>query len=140
MGAIQVAANVAELCGYRAAYTEKTSEGTMSFNRFESELEDIRSIILVEDVLTTGSTTKKTILTLKAVNLFSKIEPVIGTLINRTGAHILDFEELGKFKIKSVVDVDFEVWEPKACPLCAKGSVAIKPKLDWNSFIGKERG
>ena len=141
MGAVQLASWVAfRLSCYeetRAAYTEKSEDG-MSLDRFISEVGAIDRVILTEDVMTTGSTTKKTIQALHDLGLNEKILPLIGVLVNRSGKKEVDFGDLGKYEIISVVDdIVFDVWDPEECPLCENGVELLKPKHHWNKFVKK---
>ena len=144
MGAITIAAQIAELTNLRAAYTEKTEDGKMSFDRFVSEIGDIEHIFVVEDVMTTGSTTRKTLQALLDADpdLLMKVKNHLGVLINRSGKSEIRFDsdyegELSwsiQMPIISVADVNFNVWTPEECPLCKKGSKVLKPKKYWNKF------
>ena len=85
MGGIPVAMQVAEKLGCNCAYTEKSENGVMNFKRFDSECDRIGKVLLMEDVVTTGSTTQKTVNTLCEHGLKNKILPYICTIVNRTG-------------------------------------------------------
>ena len=137
MGGVPVALQVAEKLGCNAAYTEKTEDGKMTFKRFESELERMEKVLLVEDVITTGSTTQKSVNVLCAHGLKRKIIPHMCTVINRTGKDSINFKmtcDHVDFKMVESLAIDFNVWNPDICPLCKEGSEAQKPKKNWEQF------
>lgn len=83
-------------------------------------------ILLVEDVITTGSSLE---LTAKAVSkaaqnaLFSSF---VCTLVNRSG-----LTEVNGRKIIALIEHEMPIWTPEECPLCELGSEAIRPKENW---------
>ncbi|MCD4656857.1 MAG: hypothetical protein K8S87_04870 [Planctomycetes bacterium] len=137
MGGIPVAFQVAEKLGCNFAYTEKSDNGLMNFNRFESECDRIDKILLIEDVITTGSTTQKTVNALCENGLMEKILPCFCTIVNRTGKSNINFVMNNvdfEFKMLDAISIDFNVWSPDDCPLCKAGSEAQKPKKNWKRF------
>ena len=137
MGGIPVAMQVAEKLGCNCAYTEKSDKGSMNFNRFESEIDRIGKVLLIEDVITTGSTTQKTVKILCTHGLRNKILPYFCTIVNRTGKSKINFkmlDDLAEFQMIKALSLDFKVWHADDCPLCKAGSVALKPKKNWQRF------
>ncbi len=101
------------------AYTEKAPGGGMVFNR--TIIEPGERILLVEDVLTTGKSVREA---RDAVTASDGIPlPYMVVLLNRSG-----LQEVHGMQIVSLIELQFETWEPENCPLCADGSLAIKPK------------
>ncbi len=138
MGAIPVALQLAEQLNFRAGYAEKTVDGKMNFDRYECERERIKKILIVEDVLTTGSTTQKTLKAVEEKGLADRLLPFIGVLINRTQKNEIEFELLGekrRFELISTAQLYFNVWQPDDCPLCREGSQTIKPKKQWAKLV-----
>lgn len=131
MGAITLAHEIAERLGCRAGFTEKDGDA-MTLKRFE--LEPGARVLVCEDVVSTGGSTRKTIEAIQATGGGSgkvDILPVVIALVNRSGAADLD----GR-KIEAVVTPAIHTWKPEACPLCAKGSEAVRPKSHWKALTG----
>jgi len=127
MGAITIAYQVASLFGgkTRAAYTEKEDDG-MALKRFEVARGE--KALVVEDVMTSGGTTVKTIEALLKAGV--QALPVCGVLVNRSGSDKLSAGGR-EFKIASVVSLEIAAWDSAACPLCKSGSEALRPKQHW---------
>lgn len=133
-GAITIAHEVAKvLFVCRFGFTEpvvEDGEKKMILKRFSVEDQDV---LLVEDVMTTGSTTIKTAQAVKEKG--GKIVPAIGVLVNRSGMEYLDCGEgIGKLKIVALIDKPMPMWTPEECPLCKEGSEAIRPKRNWDKL------
>ena len=76
-------------------------------------------VLVVEDVITTAGSVKEVIEVIRS----SGAEVVgIGCLADRTSAQ----PEL-KLPIRSLVKLNFKTYSPNECPMCKKGSIAIKP-------------
>ncbi len=82
----------------------------------------------VEDVITTGGSTLKTIEAIKGGNLEPPdFYPRVAAIINRSGlTHVGDFEIVSLLSPK-----DIKIYIPDECPMCKEGSkvVAMKPWL-----------
>lgn len=104
------------------AYTEKEGEGDslkMVFRR--TTIHKGEKVLLCEDVLTTGGSTD---LSARAVEESGGIVvPFVAVLVNRSG-----LSEVGGKKIIALIDRPMPMWIPEECPLCQKGSEAIRPK------------
>jgi len=117
MGGIVVGHEVARGFGCRSIFTER--EGTSMTLRRGFTLEKDEAVVIVEDVVTTGKSTREVIAVVEAVG-----GGVIGiaSLVDRSGGKngfLVPFESLLKIAVDS--------WSAAACPLCAAGSVAVKP-------------
>ena len=78
-------------------------------------------MIIVEDVITTGGSAREVVELLRGMG----VEVCgVGTLVNRSGGN--PFKDLG-LELTALASVEVETWDPGNCPLCAEGSVAIKP-------------
>jgi len=103
---------------------EVCGEKSMVFSDEEACLLPRRSVLLCEDVLSTGGSVERTE---TAVTIADGIVmPFILTLVNRSGLS----EVCGK-KIISLIDHQMPMWNPEECPLCKKGSKAITAKDNW---------
>lgn len=103
-------------------------EKTMVFTPRESELIFGRRILLCDDVLTTGGSVN---LVANAINEFKGIIlPFILVLVNRSG-----LKEINGRKIIALIDKEMPVWDSAdVCPLCQAGSIAIRPKDNWEAL------
>lgn len=132
-GAITLAHAIAYHLGARSGFTEKDGE-LMKLSRFEIAPED--RVLVVEDTITTGGSTKKTIEGIKAAGVDdSRILPYIVSLVNRSGKDDLD----GR-KIRALLTLDIHAWTPAECPLCKIGSQAVRPKGNWQVLTRRDIG
>jgi len=107
------------MCAYTEKFTTADQANNMFFKR--TKLRPGESILLVEDVLTTGNSLE---LAAAAVTLQQGIVgPLVGVLVNRSG-----LEQLNDRKIIALIDHPMPMWKPEDCPLCKQGSDAIRPK------------
>ncbi len=75
-------------------------------------------VLVVEDVLNTGSSAFLTIL---AVREFGGNVIGVGALCNRGSRGDRTHEDLGVPKIVSLLKLKLDLWEARSCPLCARG-------------------
>jgi orotate phosphoribosyltransferase len=117
LGGVIVSHETAGALGVRALFTERKA-GEMVLRRgFEINSDD--RVLVVEDVFTTGLSTREVLKTVDSYN--AKIIGV-GSIINRSGKQ-LDFG----VKSFSLVNVEFPVFPHEECPLCKKGIEVVKP-------------
>ncbi len=132
LGAIIIAHEFAKQLGAKLAFTEKNEGQTaMTLKRFD--IETNAKVLIVEDVMSTGGTTRKTIKTLEKLNV--QIIPSILLLVNRSGQTDLD----GR-KIKALIDYPMPIWEPGKCPFTKDGQEpvpAVRPKQNWDDLTKK---
>ena len=103
------------------AKSEKGREKLIIFSRKELDLLPGQSVLLCEDVLTTGGSVE---LTATAVtNAGGIVLPFVAVLVNRSG-----LKEIGGRKIVALIDRDMPTWFPEECPLCKQGSKGLFPK------------
>lgn len=119
MGAVVWAQEVGRALDKRALFTER-KDGKMCLRRGFS-FEPGERVLLVEDVLTTGGSAKEVIEVLEA---HGAEVVACGCLVNRSGGN--PFEDLG-LPLTELVRIEVQTWQPSECPLCAAGSVAVKP-------------
>ncbi|HSP06024.1 MAG TPA: phosphoribosyltransferase family protein [Acidobacteriota bacterium] len=123
-GAITFAQSVALQIGCRAGFTEKDGDG-MKLSRFEVSADS--SVLVVEDTISTGGSTLKTIEGIKAAGVREAgILPWILSLVNRSGQ-----SHLGGREIRSLLQPSIHMWKPDDCPLCREGSQPVRPKAHW---------
>jgi len=106
------------------AKNEVAGKKQMVFNSEELGYMDGKSVLLCEDVMSTGGSVE---LTSDAVTRAGGIvQPYLLVLVNRSG-----LTEIGGKKIIALINYHASMWEPAECPLCQKGSKAIRPKDNW---------
>ena len=109
-----------------AGFTEKVVDD-MVLKRFS--LEPDSQVLVVEDVMTTGGTTRKTIAAIERAG--GQVIDTIGVLVNRSGMVDLD----GR-KIVALIERELPLWESENCPYCKIGSKALRPKEHWHELVG----
>ena len=139
MGAIGLAQAMAMCTHSRSGYTEPT-DSTMSLKRFD--LGKAPKVVVCEDVMSTGGTTKKTIAAILAKHPDAKINPVIPVVVDRrhdqTG--VLSVGEL-EFKVKGILSITPRVWDSEGdLPPEMKNCVPLRPKGNWEKLKEKRNG
>ncbi len=117
IGGIVIGHEVARQLGARFIWTERV-EGQMTIRRGFSVTGGERTLI-VEDVITTGGSTRETVETLKAAGA-----KVIGaaSIIDRSSGRA----DVGVTRV-SLASLDVPAVDPSACDLCRQGIPVIKP-------------
>jgi orotate phosphoribosyltransferase len=120
LGGILVAHEVARALGIRALFTER-QEGVMTLRRGFS-LSSGEPALVVEDVMTTGLSTRETVECV--VQAGGKVVGV-GALIDRSGGKVDPvLRDLPK---AALLTLNIQNYEPANCPLCKSGIPAVKP-------------
>jgi orotate phosphoribosyltransferase len=117
LGGVIVGHEVARALGVRALFAER-QDGRLLLRR-GFQLEPGERVLVVEDVVTTGLSTRETMAVARAAGA-----EVIGaaSLVDRSGGAVqLDVPFV------SLLTVDMRTWDPAACPLCAEGVAVVKP-------------
>ncbi len=117
LGGVLVAHEVARALGTRSIFTER-QEGTMTLRRGFG-LEPGEPTLVVEDVITTGLSTRETIRCVEEAG--GKVVGA-GALIDRSGGNA----DLGLPKA-ALVTLKIQNYNPADCPLCKSGVPAVKP-------------
>jgi orotate phosphoribosyltransferase len=117
IGGILVAHEVARALGVRALFTEREA-GVMRLRR-GFELAAGERCLVVEDVITTGGSTREVV---QCVEANGGAVVGVGSLIDRSGG-------TAAFTVKrtALANVTATTWQPEQCPLCKTGSQAVKP-------------
>jgi orotate phosphoribosyltransferase len=116
LGGVLVAHEVARAFGARGLFTER-QDGAMTLRR-GFVLERDERVVVVEDAITTGGSTREVMDAVRAVG--ARVEAV-GCLVDRSGG-----VDLG-VPMASLLRLDVPTFPADACPLCAAGSTAVKP-------------
>jgi orotate phosphoribosyltransferase len=117
IGGILVAHEVARALDARAIFSEREN-GVMRLRRGFS-LEPRERCLVVEDVITTGGSTREVT---DCVEAAGGTVVGVGSLIDRSGG-------AAKFVVRRVAlaSVTAATWDPAECPLCRGGRPVIKP-------------
>lgn len=115
MGGIRPAYELGRQLKKRTIFTERVN-GEMTLKRgFEIRKRD--KVLIMEDVVTTGKSSLETAEVIK--NLGGEVVG-IGCIVDRKVSSI-------SVPIYSSVEIFFETFDDQDCPLCRKGSKAVKP-------------
>jgi len=117
LGGVIIGHEVGRALGVRALFAER-QDGALMLRRGFMLGENDR-VLVIEDVLTTGGSTRETMQVAVAAG-----GHVVGaaSIVDRSGGR----SEL-TVPVSSLLDVDLPTYEPEACPLCAKGLPVVKP-------------
>lgn len=118
MGGLFVGHEVARALKLRHIFTER-EEGRMVLRR-GFRVEQGQRFLVVEDVFTTGKSTREVIDVL--TGLGARLVGAL-SLVDRSAGKDLGFG----VPTHSLAKLDIETWEPSACPMCKSGSTAVKP-------------
>ncbi len=117
LGGVVIGHEVARALGVRAMFAERVN-GVLTLRRGFSVAPGER-ILVVEDVVTTGLSTRETIDVARA-----------GGAVVVGAAAIVDRSDEGAsigVPFQALVRLSLPTYDPAACPLCARGSPAVKP-------------
>jgi orotate phosphoribosyltransferase len=117
LGGVFVSHETARALGVRALFAERIN-GELTLRRGFS-IKPGERVLVVEDVITTGKSTKETIAVAKKEG---GVVVAAGSLVDRSNGRV----NLGVM-FKSLVTLDVPSYAPEACPLCKSGSTPIKP-------------
>jgi len=117
LGGVVIGHEVGRALGVRAIFAERQDAALMLRRGFVIAEND--RVLVVEDVLTTGGSTRETMQVAKASGA-----QVVGaaSIVNRS-ASPPDVD--GPFA--SLLDIALPTYEPDSCPLCAQGLPVVKP-------------
>lgn len=124
LGGVVIGQEVGRALGVRAIFAER-QDGRLALRRGFT-LDGTDRVLVVEDVMTTGGSTRETIEVAKAAGGL-----VVGTasIVDRspsTGsgqAGSLHFD----VPFVTLLRIDLPTYEPETCPLCAQGLPVVKP-------------
>jgi orotate phosphoribosyltransferase len=117
LGGVLVSHEVARALACRALFTER-QEGAMTLRRGFT-LGEGEPVVVVEDVITTGGSTREVI---EAVRARGGRVVAAGSLVDRSGGGV----ELGVPRA-SLLTLEVDSYTAEACPLCAAGGKPEKP-------------
>ena len=119
LGGVVIGQEVGRALGVRAIFAER-QDGALMLRRGFMLGENDR-VLVVEDVVTTGGSTRETIQVARAAGA-----QVIGaaSIVDRSGAGRRP--ALG-VPFTTLIEIDLPTHEPDECPLCAQGLPVLKP-------------
>jgi len=117
LGGILVAHEVARALGVRALFAER-QDGVLTLRR-GFHIDPGETCFVVEDVVTTGGSTRET---MDVVKKSGGVVTAVGAIVDRSGGRT----DLGVPSTALAV-LDFPNYTPQDCPMCRAGSQAIKP-------------
>lgn len=117
LGGLMIGHEVARALGVRALFGEREN-GVMRLRRGFTLTPGERCLV-VEDVITTGGSTREVV---RCAEAHGGVVVGVGSLIDRSGGS-------AGFPVKraALATISATTWEPEACPLCKTGSAAVKP-------------
>jgi orotate phosphoribosyltransferase len=117
LGGVFVSHETARALGVRALFAERVN-GELTLRRGFT-ISPGERVLVVEDVITTGKSTRETI---EVVKKAGGLVIAAASLVDRSGGKA----ELG-VPYRSLVTLDVPTYTAGACPLCRTGSVPVKP-------------
>ncbi|MFZ0037410.1 MAG: orotate phosphoribosyltransferase [Candidatus Acidiferrales bacterium] len=118
MGGVIIGHEVGRALGVRAMFVERDRSGQMTMRR-GFELKPGERVLVVEDVWTTGGSTRETI---GVVEQTGGLVVATGAIIDRSGGRL----ELN-VPARALLELDVPSYESDDCPLCRAGSLAMRP-------------
>jgi len=117
LGGIVIGHEVARALGVRAVFAER-QDGTLTLRRGFS-LDAADRVLVVEDVVTTGGSTRETIEVARAAG--ARVVGAAAIIDRSGGSQKLDVP------FHALATVSLPTYQPEACPLCARGEPVVKP-------------
>jgi len=118
LGGIIVGYEVARALGVRSLFVERDRSGQMALRR-GFEIKPGERVLVIEDVWTTGGSTRETI---GVVEQEGGLVVAAGALIDRSGGSL----ELG-VPARALIEMSVASYEPDDCPQCHAGGLATRP-------------
>jgi orotate phosphoribosyltransferase len=118
LGGILIGHEVARALGVRALFAERSGGASLGLRRGFS-LDRGERVLVVEDVFTTGGSTRETMEVARSAGAV-----VVGAaaIVDRSGRN-LDFG----VPYHTLVTIALPTYDPASCPLCAQGIPVVKP-------------
>lgn len=117
LGGVIIGHEVGRALGVRAVFAER--QDTALTLRRGFALTGIDRVIVVEDVLTTGGSTRET---MQVATAAGSQAVGVAAIVDRSGGR-------ARFDVpcEALLDVDLPTYRPDACPLCAQGVPVARP-------------
>jgi orotate phosphoribosyltransferase len=121
MGGVIIGQEVGRGLSVRAIFTERV-DGVFSLRRGFA-LEAGERIVVIEDVVTTGKSTREVLAVLKGAGA---VPVACGAIIDRRAA-AEKADAVDGVPFRALLALDVPAWDAAACPLCATGSPLTAP-------------
>jgi len=118
MGGLIIGHEVARAKGVRFLFTERDTTGKMVLRRGFA-IKPGETAVVIEDVVTTGGSTREVIELLKAAGASVL---AAGSVIDRSGGKA----DLGVPRV-ALATLTVNTWDPQECPMCHQGQPVEKP-------------
>ncbi len=118
LGGLIIGHEVARALGLPFLFTERDADRKMSLRRGFT-LEPGARAAIVEDVITTGGSTKEVV---DIVRSLGAVPVAAGSIIDRSGGSA----DVG-IRRAALETLAVPAWDPAVCPLCAQGEPVVKP-------------
>ena len=118
LGGVVIGHEVARALGVRALFVERDRSGHMALRR-GFEINPGERVLVVEDLWTTGGSTRETI---GVVEQEGGLVVAAAALIDRSGGRL----ELN-VPARALLEMEVASSEPDECPLCRAGGIATRP-------------
>lgn len=118
MGGLIIGHEAARALDCRFVFTERDATGQMTLRRGFA-IEPGETVVVVEDVITTGGSTREVI---GILNSCGATVLGAGSIIDRSGGQA----DVGVSRI-ALATLQVTAWEPESCPLCQQGLPVVKP-------------
>ena len=121
LGGVVIGQEVGRALSVRAIFTERV-EGAFALRRGFA-LESGEKVAVIEDVVTTGKSTREVI---EVVRAAGAVVVACGSIIDRR-ASTEKGDAVDGIPYRALLALDVPAWDPAACPLCAKGVPLTAP-------------
>jgi len=118
MGGLIIGHEVARAFNVRFIFTERDGEGRMTLRRGFAITPGER-VVIVEDVITTGGSTREVV---ELLNAAGATVVAAASIIDRSGGRA----DVGVPRV-ALGTLEVIAYEPASCPLCAQGVPLVKP-------------
>lgn len=118
MGGLIIGHEVARAFGVRHIFTERDTDGKMTLRRGFAVTPGER-VLIVEDVITTGGSTREVV---ELLNSLGAHVAAAASIIDRSAGKA----DVGVPRV-ALATLEVTAWDPATCPLCAQGLPVIKP-------------
>ena len=121
LGGVIIGQEVGRALSVRALFTERV-EGAFTLRRGFS-LEPGEKVAVIEDVLTTGKSTREVIAVVQAAGA---VVVACASIVDRRAASEKG-DVVDGIPYRALLALDVPAWDPAACPLCARGAPLTAP-------------
>jgi len=119
MGGIVIGHEVARALGARSLFTERDAATNAMTLRRGFEILPGEKVVVIEDVITTGGSTKEVV---EAVSATGAQVLAAGSIIDRSGGRA----DVGVPRV-ALETLEAVAYQPEECPLCRQGLPLVKP-------------